>query len=559
MKPLPALRRGTLAAAMLALCACASTPPQAQAPATADGGWEPLRAALLRQDWAGAQPGLAAALRNDLRNGYLQFLYALTYDGMAREGNRAQLDMAEVGYDNALQFTPMNFWAQMMTGFLELERGRYDEAQDRFAAAALDQPARWEAFYGLGVASYYRGDWAMLRLASQRARQLAPEQGDALRLAAYAGAVEGDAGARGLMQAALREDGGEQAGLGQRRIEQLLAQNTVGETQMDAPAAAAPATPPADPRQMLVDVTIILSSVVDGRNRGVNLFDGLRLQYGYNNQYSRANSSSEINGVVGTARESARAITSQISIPQLNYNLNLFNDSRQYYGVIARPSLTAFLGRESDFFAGRTVNVAVSGINLGELRPIDVGVRLRLAPEAISRSEVRFRVEAARSFLSRENVGNFNQSLTMFRQSVQATSELAFGQTLILSALSESVNDNTSSQVPLAGDIPGLDLLLKNSSAIRREESLLILVTPSLPATLQLPGDPLRRQRNVEELMRLWSRMVDPGSDVGAIVRRLERLRVFGKPKRGDLPYRPGGSQALLREAIEENLALARQ
>lgn len=563
----PQPRRCFLAACIALLGACAAAPPPTAAPAEQAGGaWEPMRAALLRGDWSGAQPALASELRGDLRNGYLQFLYALTYDRLGRGGDKAQLEMAQVGYGNALQFAPQNYWARLMSGFLMLERGEYDQAQDSFAAAAYDQPERWEAFYGLGVASYYRGDWALLRLAAQRAQLLAPQQPDALRLAAFALAMEGNPDARRLVQASLREEANapvlvrDASLLSQRRVEQLLAQNTAGPEPQPSPAELPPpALPPVDPKQMLVDVTIILSSEVDGRSRGVNLFDGLRLQYGYNNEYSRFERNTESGGLISTVRENTRAITSQISIPQLTYNLNLFNDSKQYYGVVARPSLTAYLGRESEFFAGRTINVAVSGINLGQLQPIDVGVRLKLTPEIISRDQVLFRIEATRSFLSRESVGSFEQSLTTFRQSVQATSELAFGQTLILSALSESVNDHSVSKVPIAGDIPGLDVLFKADDLLKRRESLLILVTPALPAVVQLPVDATRRRRNVEELLLHWSRVIDPGSDTGAIVERIKRLRVFGRPKPGDLPYRPAGIDTLTREAIEENLLLAQR
>ena len=542
------------AACVAACCAgCAATPPQPPLP-EASGA----QAALLRQDWSAAQPALALQLRNDLRNGYLQFLYALTYDRQSQAGDGAQLDMAQVGYETALQFTPRNYWAQLMMGFLQLERGDYDAAQDHFAAAALDQPQRWEAFYGLGVASYYRADLPMLQLAAKRSLQLAPDQPDALRLSAYALALEGDPEARTAAQATIHTaqlpaDAGR---FMLRRVDELLAQNMPSEA--GAEAQAGEPEPAIDvPKQMVADVTIILSSVVEARNRGINLFDGLRLQYGYDNSYGRQSSTTRSDGLVSSVREGTRAITSRISIPQINYSLNLFNDSNQYYGVIARPSLTAYLGRESEFFAGRTISVAVSGINLGELQPIDVGVRLKLTPEEISFGNVRFRVRVARSFLSREAVGSFQQSLTTFQQFVEATSELQFGQTLILSALSESVNDSSVSKVPVAGDIPGLDLLLKNDSGIKRQETLLILVTPSLQSTLRLPSDPLRRRRGAEDLLRYWTQVVDPGSDVAAIVGRLQHLKPFRKPEPGDLPYRPARADALIREAVEENLRLA--
>lgn len=546
------------AALAAALGACSTAAPSRSAGAAAPP--ESARAALERGDWAAAQAPLAALLRRDLRNGYLQFLNALNYEQLAVGGDQEQRDLAAVGYENALQFTPQNYWAQLMAGYLQLQHGDYDRAQALFAGAALDQPQRWEAFYGLGVASYYRTDLPLLRLAAQRSLQLAPERSEALRLAAYALALEGDPQAQPLASAAARKAGlpadDEGARYLLRRVDELVQQNRIALADT-APEHGVGDSPTVLPQQMVADVTIILSSVVDGHNYGVNLFDSLQLQYGYGNTYTRQSVTTDTDGVLSRVRQSSRAITSGISIPQLTYSLNLFNKSNQYYGVVARPSLTAFLGRESEFFAGRTINVAVSGINVGDLQPIDVGVRLNLSPEEISRERVRFRVRAARSFLSRETVGSFQQSLTTFQQLVQTTAELEFGQTLILSALSESVTDTGTSKVPLLGDTPGLDLLFKNDNGLKRQETLLILVTPSLPTGLRLPPDAARRARGVQDLLRYWHDIVDPNSDVEAIVKRLQGRRPFRKPEPGDLPFRPAHAEELVREAVRENLRLA--
>jgi Flp pilus assembly secretin CpaC len=577
---------GVLLLSLLAGCASHAGRPSRELP-----GLTPLQQAaeaLRRSDWQTAQTALAAELRDDLPNGYLQFLYALTYEKQAEAGNRAQLEMAQVGYENAVRFTPQNYWAQLHMGYLKLERGDHDAAQDHFAAAALDQPQRWQAFYGLGVASYHRGDLPMVRLAAERSLALAADEPDAQRLAAFSLALQGDNRARVMAANAVSGrggagDDGERAFVA-KRVDELLSgatllaqqnvqpqrpslESTIGQpanelyrSDRQSPVNEAVSQDPDDPSQMVVDVTIILSSQVETQNRGINLFDGLRLQYGYVNTLSQASNTNNTDGFISRINETARAITSQISVPQLSYNLNLFNDARQYYGVIARPSLTAYVGRESEFFAGRTINVAVSGVNLGQLQPVDVGVKLKLAPEAMTQDATRFRIEAARSFLSREEIGRFEQSLTTFKQFVQATAELSFGQTLILSALSEQVSDNSSSQVPYAGDIPGLNALLKNRNNTKRQESLLILVTPSLPMAINLPSDPARRLTNVKELIRYWQQVVDPGSDIGSILKQLPHGQALRRAKPGDLPHHPGGrAERELDDAIEENLRLARR
>ena len=67
--------------------------------------------------------------------------------------------------------------------------------------------------------------------------------------------------------------------------------------------------------------------------------------------------------------------------------------------MVARPSITAHLGKESKFFAGRTLNVEVSGINLGQLQPIDVGVGLQVTPELNSGGVEQATLDANRALV----------------------------------------------------------------------------------------------------------------------------------------------------------------
>ncbi len=550
-------KRGALLSTVAAICGCATQAAHdAGNAATAD--WPLAEQALRAGRWEQAQAPLARLLQQDLRNGQLQFLHALTEEGIGRERDRARLDLAAVGYANAERFAPGSYWALLQLGFLELERGQYRAAQSRFAEAVLDQPKRWEAFYGLGVASYYRRDLPLMRLAAQRSLELAPEQRDAMRLSAFALAVAGESQAGVMAQKLVASGDDADARYAMRRVAEYLEvapaqrETPLGEQDGESsPPAPLAQNPSGALNQVVVEVTILLNSVLDQANRGVNLFDGLRVLYGYSNTLS------QISGSLG--RESTRTITSQISTPQLDYSLNLFNDSGQYYSVVARPSITAHLGRESQFFAGRTLNVAVSGINLGQLQPIDVGVQLKVTPEAIDDKRVVFNLDAARSFLSQDQIGTFDSSLTTFRQSVSATADVEFGQTLVLSALSEQVNDKSFSKVPGVGDVPVANWFTRRSSDIRRQESLIILVTPTLPLNISTPDTPESRERSVEQLLALWNQRVEPTSDIPEIIRRLKQSRWLRAPESGDLRLRLPQAAQWRREAIEENLLLARR
>jgi tetratricopeptide (TPR) repeat protein len=512
------------------------------------------RSAAFAGNWAVAQSEFALALRDDLRNPQLQFLNGLAFDRLSHRGDRAKLDLARVGYENAVKFDPGSYWAYLQLGYLELDAGNYQSAQEAFAQAVKDQPARWEAVYGLGVASYYSGDAAVARLAAEKATALAPDNPLTTRLLAFSMAATGDPAALDVGRRVAAANPSDT--VAPRRVAEVLRgvqlaqadpMPRTGPSGGDAAATGGEPEPAFDP-QVVIDLTIILSSQVRSESRGINLLDGLNFQYGYSNNYAAIRPS---NG----ERSSLRTITSNIGIPQLTYSLNLFNNSGQSYQVLERPSLTAYLGRESEFFAGRTINVGVSGINLGSLQPIDVGVGLRVTPEVIDGDKITFRVSASRSFLSRDQVGTFQESLTTFKQLVQATAEVRFGQTLLLSALSERVRDATYSKTPGLGDIPGPSILFNDRTALNRTESLLIMVTPMRPTTIATPDRQL--SATVEHLLKAWRTWLDPTSNVEAVLQRLESQRFFSQAEHGDLKWGAAMTPALLREAIDENLQLA--
>jgi tetratricopeptide (TPR) repeat protein len=513
--------------------------------------------AVASGNWSRAQVAFADSLRDDVRNPQLQFLNGLAYERMARAGDRAKLDLARVGYENATRFDAGSYWAHLHLGYLELDAGNYAAAQESFAKAVQDQPGRWEASYGLGVASYYSGDAAMARLAAERLRQIDPANPGTLRLLAYAMAMVGDPAALEAAQQLKSADPADT--ISARRVAEVLRGATLAQASMDGTSEAVPMDPnfampvdaaPDEGGQLVIDVTIILSSQVKTENRGINLFDGLSLQYGMTNVYTSNRSS-------GQDPTSSRSITSTIAIPQLTYSLNLFNDTGQTYQVLARPSLNAYLGRESEFFAGRTITVGVSGVNLGTLQPIDVGVGLKVTPERIDGNRVKFQVHANRSFLSREQVGTFQEALTTFKQLVNATAEVEFGQTLLLSALSEKVRDATFSKTPGLGDIPGVSALFNDRTALNRTESLLVLVTPLRTTTIATRD---REPANtVERLRKGWSSWIDPSSSLEAVLSRLEAQRFFGKPEVGDVRWRSALTPELLQEALAENIQLARR
>lgn len=436
-------------------------------------------------------------------------------------------ELALAGYDLALKAEPGSFWAAALAGRAAFDRGRFSEATRRYAQAVMVRPDHPEAMLALAAAAYRSGDASLAAAAAARAADLAAEpstRASALRLAALAEAGAGDAARSATALAALAALDPARAAEIAPRMQQLVQTAAVDQpTAMAAPAAEPP------PSQISVDVAIVLAQNTARERIGMNLLDGLRVQYGT----SRSDTRNILTGEIRTDNNQ-RVITETISIPQLTYNINLFNRGGQYYQVVARPSLTAYRGEISEFFVGRTLKVAVNGVNAAQLEQIDIGIELKVTPIEITPEGARVRIETGRSFLTADAAGTFNEALTTFRQRVAATAEIRFGETLVLSGLSESVDDATFSKTPVLGDLPLAGSLFNERGKTSRRDSVLILVTPARPAAL--PGRPWARAEAVERLVNLWTQVIDPSSNGVDAAARLSHMRLFTRMAPGDSP-----------------------
>lgn len=505
------------------LTACASSGPSR--PALVQDGMESRAAgvaALRRGAPSEAIAPLTAAIADRPLDPVNQTLLGLAYQTSDR-GPADSRDLAMAGYDLALRAEPGQFWAASLAGRAAFDQGQYDRAASRFAEAVLARPDDARALYALAASAYMNGDASLAAAAADRASQMDPDpRMPRLAAFAYAAMGEGDLARQRLsLTPASAADS--------IRLAQLT-QTSPTDFQPAAmpvavPTAGAPLDPAA-PSQVSVDVAIVLAQNTQRDQVGMNLLDGLRLQYGYNHQVTETRSAG-----IDTLQ---RAITEAISIPQLNYNLNIFNRTGQFYQVVARPTLTAYRGETSEFFVGRSLKVAVSGVNSGILEQIDIGIELKVTPIEITGDKVRVRIETGRSFLSGDLPGNFSESLATFRQKVAATAEIRFGETLVLSGLSESVDDTTFSRTPVLGDAPVAGSLFNARNRNSRRDSVLILVTPS--AATFLPGRAWARPEGVERLVSLWTQVIDPSSNGVDVVARLRKARLFSRMSAGDAP-----------------------
>lgn len=543
-------RRGRrVAAPMVAVLAaalaggCATTQRQAE---RAGPALDPVAlqaqaiAAMRAGDATGARRAAELLLMRDLRAPRSHLLLGAAHQ---LQDDPAVADLAGSGFASATRFGDAGPWPHYLAGVGLMRQQRHEAAADAFARAVMADPSAAWAFEGLAAAAYLSGDLGLAEAAADRARSLDPQSTGAWRTAVLAAAGRDDAdGTRQLLVHAPDGARAEDRAWVATRANALLrtaaidADGAVAQDDGDG-FAAAPVT--GAPNQLSVDVTLILGDLRQSKGYGVNLLESLQLQFGKTHNRQRVTSDS--------GDSLTTSITRLIRIPDITYNLNVLNRGNRHYEVIARPSLSAFLGEQSTFFVGEQLNVAVTGVNFAQLERIDVGVGLKITPAEIRSDGARFRVEADRSFFSDQGVGSFSQQLATFRQNVAATADVRFGETLVLSGLSETVSDGNESGVPVVGDVPGLNLLFNRKTDLRRQRSVIILVTPSAPVGLQT-GDTTGGA--VRALTRLWDTLAQREHGLEALATRIQKRRFFSRASAGDVLARDLRDPQLLEQFL---------
>lgn len=471
------------------------------------------------------------ALKLDITNPDLQFLNGLTYHLMGVRGDASKFELAEQGYNQSLKFDSGNLSARYQLGLLYMDQRRYGLAQGHFAAVALHKGNDPAVLYSLASASYYARDPKTSEAALKRLMAVAPDahnNPEILKAAALSlSAMDDRAGAAEFVTAyrnAIR-DGDDTHDL-QSRVNSwqsfyntdakvLQAQFGGADPYAVDPYTADPYAQPTDPygqptdpysaqqdsaqgatgadagfvdpSMVVVDVVLIGTQEDVRDSRGVNLLNGLQLQFGdplsgtMGWGSTRTKTSDYLNS--GLA-ESTNTITKMIGIPAVTYSLNIANSLDANNQVLAKPSLVAQTGQTSEFFSGTEILAAAVSGGSGDSVSVqkEVGVKLAVTPEILPDDMLRLHVVAERTFLTDpSNSVVFEFRLDTTKTNVNSTVTMKFGETLILGGLSERETSKSADGVPGLMDIPVLNYLFSQRVERQFERSILILMTPRRP------------------------------------------------------------------------------
>tara|TARA_R110002126_G_scaffold279836_1_gene426913 strand:- start:63801 stop:65747 length:1947 start_codon:yes stop_codon:yes gene_type:complete len=463
------------------------------------------------------------ALRLDLGNSQLHFMNALTYHLMAKAGNAKNFEYAEQGYELAYKFDSSNVLAKYYLGLAYLDQRKFKPAQAALASAAVMDDTDPEIFYDLARASYFAGDPRTAKAALDKIShlQFSPIEKEKFMRASIltSAALDQPAEAEKLLEklkdnpkaynflsnrvsswkrfhdedkAELLKQASYSAG-GSYKVAQALPRAgvsvipgaTIDDERRDMIKDALDEdTDFVNDEMVVVDVVIVRTQEDISSNRGMNLLSGLQLQFGNpltnTPGFSFGNTSIDDNTSANNDTKS-RAVSSLISIPAVNYSLNIFNTLDSRNEILASPSLVALANEKSEFFSG--VDVVAAAVSGGDGSSISVnkqiGVKLAVTPEFLSKDRIKLEVEAERTFLTSPSSSvQFEFRLDTSNTNVNANVVMKFGETLILSGLSEKETESSRDSVPLLGDIPVIQYLFANEAKRDFRKSVLIMLTP---------------------------------------------------------------------------------
>ena len=323
------------------------------------------------------------------------------------------------------------------------------------------------------------------------------------------------------------------------------------------PNAPPGAPPPLDPseRMVIVDVVIVSSEEDITTAKGVNLLNGLQLQFGTSSlpAFQRSVTINSGDGTIAGSPVSSgqlTTITRAITIPAITYSLNIANAGTTRNEILARPTLVATSGQKSEFFSGSNIRAAAVATVAGSAPTgsidvdKDIGVKLGITPQFLNGDRVRLLVEAERTFLQDTTASvNFQFQLRTSKTNVNANVVLNLGETLILSGLSEKETANVRSGVPGLQDIPVVQYLFSRQTTRDFNKSVLILITPRTAEYTYRPRHVREReqarlppdQRILSELQARYADWFRPYPNWASVFHHLQENSLYREFRTGDV------------------------
>ena len=451
---------------------------------------------ILKKDYVGASKRFNAALKLSPSNSKIHFLNGLSYHLSSSEGDESKRALAEQGYDLSLKFDKSNWLVYYYKGLLKLDAKEFDKAKENFAEALLLNSNDPDLLYHMGFAAYYTQDIATARAVFFQLNQNEPESARSIEALAMVSAANNEPENAKNYISTLKSQNNTSTDRVKLLIKRLndwesYHSKSKNKETINTEKSIESINKKSDPEYVIdnstdsydfeedqtdmitLDAVFISTEEVISSSRGTNLLNGLSVQFGNGDGDSSFTRTRENDSGDKTVIE-----TSLITIPSINYSLNIANSFGNRNEIVARPSLVATSGSQSSFFAGIEVEAGIVS-EKGEVTiEKEVGVSLEITPEIQDDGRIALEIIASRTFLKppSSNV-KFDFAVELSKTQVSANVVVNEGDTLILSGLSEKEISSTRDGVPLLKDIPALQYIFSNERDYKLQKSILILIT----------------------------------------------------------------------------------
>ncbi len=559
--------------------------------------------ALAKKNYTKANENFQSALKFDPQNSTLHSLNALTHQLRGEAGDQEQFKLAEVGYNLASRMDPGDSKIPYFKGILFYKQQQYRSAQRSFSKAVALDPKNENYLIGLAASSYYLGELDRAYMSIERALSFKPLNKAALKSSGVIYAALGNfekaeesskklgklnetskkyvdkrisewrdyysnqtIGSDPIIKAQLTQTLDSFGIPSQAELEgtstvnedlsssdgdaSAIVPNTssdVGSNEDSGAENRSPSTPKIDvPNMALIDVAIIRTEEIFKTNKGVNLLNGLNIFF-TGDQLFQAATPFGI-GAVRTPLTANDTLTLKLGTngAGLTYSMNIFNDNFDRNEVIARPTILVEDQKKSSFFSGGTMHIVLEGGSAGSgyMEPIDTGVKLEVTPQFLDSNTLDLNVYVERTFLESE-LSQVSDILTgtsfakTSKTTISANLALRYGETMVLSGLSDQEKETLDDKTPGLGELPIIQYFFRNQTKTSSKKTVLVLLTPRRASLNHENGVPIENNREVDDEKSLnvkplmdWMR---PNPNLSAFVKHLGKYEFFNHYRNGDM------------------------
>ena len=446
--------------------------------------------ALENKQYDKARGYFSQGLRLDPKNCSLNTLNALSYQLQGQPNDVAKLELAQVGYKIAKTYCPKDPWPYYYSAVIALQRKHYNEADRDFAKAAKLLPSNSSAITTVYSAYLYSafksGDIQGGHAAINHLKSLDPNSPLVKNLKDIYSNIN---------QASLKVSS---SGRTMTREEKL------------APGQ----------KEIVVDAVLIFSEEQKKHSQGLNILDGLTTTYA-----SELLNSSISGGIDTTTFDQA------LSIPEITYDMNIFNSVAEQDQILARPTMLIQDGKKATYFAGTDVLLSTGGEYESDLK-LNVGLELTVQPTFQKDGTISLDATIERSVLrpvaADISLSALSSAVESARQTTSTSINAKINETSVISTLSESLESDSYNRVPVIGKVPVLSLFSKRKSLQNENTLLLVLLTPRKPLSFYTS----HTMPSEEATIDYYKSFISPVSNLVSIFKRARTLDVYYIPQR---------------------------